>query len=173
MERKSDKMERALDEHAGCRDRLPYFAKRSAAEKDSNEPLKRCYGKRGATCFPALAYNSARSMMLLAKSTTGTKVLGTRPRMRSETGFFTRRGHLKPHFGIRQQHRSMAAPLALQLRVPFSRKKHPSFCTCSVRVLCKFGPERGRKRRSKEDHVTLNTSNLSSATVMLTLQLQR
>ena len=50
-------------------------------------------------------------MMLLAKSTTGTKVLGTRPKMQSETGFFTRRGHLKPYFAIRQQHPIMYWPV--------------------------------------------------------------
>jgi hypothetical protein len=42
--------------------------------------------------------------------------------------------------------RAETEELALQLQVPFSPKKHPSFCTCSVRVLCEFGPERGTKR---------------------------
>src|SRR5688500_6915146 len=45
--------------------------------------------------------------------------------------------------------------LALQLRVPFSPKKHPSFCTCSVRVLCEFGSERGANHRSKEGHAAI------------------
>jgi hypothetical protein len=52
---------------------------------------------------------SGREWMLLAKSTTGTKVLGTYP----ETGFFTRRGHLKRHFGFRQQHRQWRRILVL------------------------------------------------------------
>jgi hypothetical protein len=57
--------------------------------------------------------------------------------------------------------------LALQLQVPFSPKIHPSFCTCSVRVLCELGSEKGTNRRSKEDSATLSHHKLSSATVML------
>ena len=57
--------------------------------------------------------------------------------------------------------------LALQLRVPFSPKKHSSFCTCSVRVLCEFGSERGANHRSKEDRAAIPTSKMGNATVML------
>jgi len=60
-----------------------------------------------------------------------------------------------------------AVVLALQLQIPFSPEERPSFCTCSVRVLCEFGSERGMKCRSKEDHVALFIPKLSSATVML------
>jgi hypothetical protein len=48
-----------------------------------------------------------RMMMLLVKSTTETRVLGNWPRIRSETGLFIRRGHLKRRSGVRQQHRTM------------------------------------------------------------------
>src|SRR5687768_112319 len=72
---------------------------------------------RGRTCFPALAYNSARSMMLLANSkmriwaaSAGEKnrgsdhILGQVPSI------------LGPGDRFRQQHRSMASPQGRRMK---------------------------------------------------------
>jgi hypothetical protein len=44
--------------------------------------------------------------------------------------------------------------LALQLHVPASPKKHPSYCTRSVRVLRELGAGKVTSRRSKGDDAT-------------------
>jgi hypothetical protein len=88
--------------------------------------------------------------MLLAKSTIGTKVPGAWPRMRSETGFFTRRGHQKPQLGIRQQHHRTGRIIRQANLRPclFNRRQHHSLC------------QGGRKRPSAGQIISRRTGGL-------------